>query len=111
MTDAPKAYGYIRLRDTDDDRELYLIEERMHDFAESRGLRLVHTHYENGPGISPYRLIHRLIRDDVRHVIVPSLMQITGHPLLQLLVSEAITLDAGALLYEASEVHGRADAP
>ncbi|MDX3277305.1 recombinase family protein [Streptomyces scabiei] len=111
MTDAPKAYGYIRLRESDDDQELCFIEERISDYADSCGLRLVHTHYEDGPGISPYRLIHRLIRNDVRHVVVLSLAQITTHPLLQLLVSEAITLDAGALLYEANEVHGRADAP
>ncbi|MYU10655.1 hypothetical protein GTZ78_08095 [Streptomyces sp. SID8361] len=109
MTEKPIAWGYVRLRDDTDDQELILIEDGIFKFAEAHGLRLTHTYYEEGPGISPSRLVRRLIREDVRHVIVPSLVQITEHPLMQLLVSEAITLDAGALLYETSEVHGRAD--
>lgn len=109
MTEKPIAYGYMRVREDASDQELLLIEDRLHDYAETHGLRLVHTYYEDGPGISPNRLVRRLIRDDVRHVIVPSLVQISEHPLLRLLVSEAISLDAGALLYETSEIHGRAD--
>lgn len=96
----------MRLRADADEQELLLIEDRMHDCADAHGLRLVATHYEEGPGIAPGRLIRRLIAGDIRHVIVPSLMQITEHPLLRFMVAEAITLDAGALLYEASEVQG-----
>ncbi|MDQ0935987.1 hypothetical protein [Streptomyces turgidiscabies] len=106
MTDAPKAFGYIRLCNDTDDHELALIENGIIKFAEAHGLQLVHTHYEEGPGIAPSRLIRRLIHDDIRHVIVLSLGQITEHPLMQLLVLEAITEDAGALLYEASDIYG-----
>lgn len=109
MPEHHEAWGYVRLRDNLDDYALVVIESGISRFAETHALHLVHTYYEEGPGISPGRLVRRLIRDDVRHVIVPSLVQITEHPYLQLLVSEAITLDAGALLYETSEIHGRAD--
>lgn len=109
MTSTPIAYGYVRVRKEASDQELKLIDDQLHAYARAHNLWLTYTHYEWGPGISPGRLVRRLIRDDVRHVIVPSLMQITEHPLMQLLVSEWITLDAGALLYETSEIHGRAD--
>jgi hypothetical protein len=77
MTDKPKAFGYMRLPPDADDRALIYIEDGILRFAEAHGLRLLHTYYEAGPGISPNRLIRRLIRDDIRHVIVPSLAQIT----------------------------------
>ncbi|MDN3263291.1 hypothetical protein QWJ26_26475 [Streptomyces sp. CSDS2] len=96
----------MRLREDATEQELLLIEGRMYECAQAHGLHLVATYYEEGPGVTPSRLIRKLIRDDVRHVVVPSLMQITEHPLLGLMVAEAITLDAGALLYEASEVQG-----
>lgn len=110
MNTTPIAYGYMRLRADVGEDELTLIESQLYGCAEKHGLRLIDTYYEEGPGIAPSRLIRQLIRDDVRHVIVPSLVQITEHPLLQLLVSETITLDAGALLYEASEFREQADA-
>ncbi|MGW0864702.1 hypothetical protein [Streptomyces sp. NPDC002611] len=109
MAEKPIAWGYVRLRDDTDNQELLLIEDGIFQFAEAHGLRLTHTYYEEGPGISPTRLVRRLIRDDIRHVIVPSLVQITEHPLMQLFVSEAITEDAGALLYETSGIYGQAD--
>lgn len=110
MNELPIAYGYMRVRREADDQELQLIEDEMRRFAVAQGLRLVYIHYESGPGISPGRLARRLIRDDVRHVIVPTLAQITEHPLLQTIVAEAITLDGGALLYKASDVRGWAEA-
>jgi hypothetical protein len=103
MADKPLAYGYMRLRPDVQEDELVVIDRQMYSCAERYGLRLVDVHYDEGPGIAPSRLVRRLVRDDVRHVVVPSLAQITEHPLMQLLVSESITLDAGALLYEASE--------
>lgn len=106
MTSEPRAFGYMRLRADADEQELLIIEGRMYECAQAHGLRLIATHYEDGHGIAPSRLIRRLIAGDVRHVVVPSLMQITEHPLLRLMVAEAITLDAGALLYEASDVRG-----
>jgi hypothetical protein len=99
----------MRVRPDADDEELLLIGDRLHACAALHGLRITDTHYEWGPGIAPQHLVRRLIKDDVRHVIVPSLMQITEHPLMQLLVSEWITLDAGALLYEACSVYGQVD--
>lgn len=107
MKKSPIAYGYMRVRRDASDQELKLIDDRLHACADAHGLWLTHTHYEWGPGIEPHRLVRRLIQDDVRHVIVPSLMQITEHPLMRLMVSEWITLDAGALLYEASAVSGQ----
>ena len=98
----------MRVRREASDQELKLIDDRMHACAEAHGLRLTYTHYEWGPGIQPHLLVRRLIRDKVRHVIVPSLMQITEHPLMQFIVSESVTLDAGALLYEARALYGRA---
>ncbi|MEU6757581.1 recombinase family protein [Streptomyces sp. NPDC046685] len=109
MNELPIAYGYMRVRQEADDQELQLIEDRLHACAASHGLRIIDTHYEWGPGIAPQRLVRRLIKDDIRHVIVPSLVQITEHPLMQLFVSEWITLDVGALLYEASSVYGQVD--
>ncbi|EKX60612.1 hypothetical protein [Streptomyces ipomoeae] len=108
MKEKPIAYGYMRVRKEASDQELKLIDDRMHACADAHGLWLTYTHYEWGSGIEPHRLIRRLIKDDVRHVIVPSLVQITEHPLMQFIVSESITLDAGALLYEASGLYGRA---
>ncbi|WP_216587744.1 hypothetical protein [Streptomyces brasiliscabiei] len=109
MTSTPIAYGYMRVRREATDQELKLIDDQLHAYAQAHNLWMTYTYYEWGPGISPHLLVRRLIRDDVRHVIVPSLVQITEHPLMQLLVSEAITLDGGALLYETSGIHGRAD--
>lgn len=110
MTSESRAFGYMRLRADADEQELVIIEDEMHNCAEAYGLRLVDTYYEEGPGIAPSRLIRRLIRDDVRHVVVPSLVQITEHPFMQVWISDAIRLDAGAQLYEASEMCRRADA-
>lgn len=104
MNELPIAYGYMRVRQEASDQELKLIDDQLHAYAEAHNLWLTYTHYEWGLGISPERLVRRLIRDDVRHVIVPSLTQITEHPLMRLVVSEWITWDAGALLYETSEV-------
>lgn len=110
MKKEPIAYGYMRVRQEASDQELKLIEDRMHAYADARGLRLTYTHYEWGPGLQPHYLIRRLIQDDVRHVIVPSLMQITEHPLMQAIVADWISLDAGALLYETSDIRGWAEA-
>jgi hypothetical protein len=109
VKELPTAYGYMRVRRDADDQELMLVEDRMRVCAASNGLRIVRTHYEWGPGLQPHQLVRRLIQNDVRHVIVPSLVQITEHPLMQLVVSEWITLDAGALLYEASSIYGQVD--
>lgn len=109
MNELPIAYGYMRVDRNADDQELDLINDRMRKCAEAYGLRLVDTYYEWGPGIEPHLLVRRLIRDDVRHVIVPSLVQITNHRLMQLIVSELITLDGGALLYDASDVRRRTE--
>jgi hypothetical protein len=109
VTEIQRAYGYLRIRPETDDNFLVVVEERTRDCADALGLLIVSTHYEEGPGIAPSRLIRKLIREDIHHVVVPSLMQITEHPYLQLLVSESITEDADALLHEASEVHGWAD--
>ncbi|MFI9175958.1 hypothetical protein [Streptomyces lincolnensis] len=100
----------MRLRKHDSEQELTIIEGQMRTYAEAHSLRLVDTFYEDEPGIAPYQLIRRLIRDDIHHVIVPSLVQITEHPLMALLIAEAITEDAGALLHEASDIYGWAHA-
>ncbi|MFE5191818.1 hypothetical protein [Streptomyces sp. NPDC056628] len=110
MNTTRDAYGYMRLRADASDDELVVVESQLYSCAGKHGLRLVDTYYEEGPGIAPSRLIRRLIREDVRHVVVASLAQITEHPMMQLLVSEAIALDAGALLYEASEFREQAEA-
>jgi len=109
MTKNLIAYGYMRVHNSASDQELMLIENQLHAYARAHDLWLTDIHYEWGPGISPQHLVRRLIRDEVRHVIVPSLVQITEHPLMQVVVLDGITLDAGALLYETSEIHGRAD--
>ncbi|MGJ5826014.1 hypothetical protein [Streptomyces ossamyceticus] len=108
MKEKPIAYGYMRVRKEASDQELKLIDDQLHAYAQAHNLWMTYTYYEWGPGISPHLLVRRLIRDDVRHVIVPSLVQITEHPLMQFIVSESVTLDAGALLYEASGLYGRA---
>ncbi|MFG2377626.1 hypothetical protein ACGFY9_39975 [Streptomyces sp. NPDC048504] len=100
----------MRLRKHDSEQDLTIIEGQMRTYAEAHGLRLVDTFYEDEPGITPYRLIRRLIRDDIHHVIVPSLVQITEHPLMALLIAEAISDDAGATVYEASEAYEQVDA-
>jgi hypothetical protein len=104
MTSKPIAYGYVRVRTEASDQELKLIDDQLRVCADTHGLWLTYIHYEWGPGIDPQRLLRRLARDDIHHLIVPSLMQITEHPVLQRIVSEWITLNAGVLLYEASEV-------
>ncbi|AEN12056.1 MULTISPECIES: recombinase family protein [unclassified Streptomyces] len=106
VTDTPTAYGYIRVRAEVGDDELRLVESELGKYAEAHGLELVHILYEDGPGISPDRLVRRLLRDDVHHVIVPSLQQVTEHRLIGGLLEAAIEREAGAALHEASALSG-----
>ncbi|WP_411080862.1 hypothetical protein [Streptomyces sp. cmx-18-6] len=109
MTDNPIAYGYVRVRPDVDEEELRLVENELGKYAEAHGLELDCIHYEDGPGIRPGRLVRRLLRNGVRHVIVPSLAQITEHRIVGESVEEAIEWDAGAVLHETREHAWRAD--
>ncbi|MFJ6723406.1 hypothetical protein ACIQPQ_00665 [Streptomyces sp. NPDC091281] len=106
MTHAPKAYGYVRLRPDAGERELLHIDRLLRHCADRHALRIVGILYEEGPGLSPDRLIRRLGRDGIRHVVVPSLRQITEHPPLRRHLARAIILGAGARLYEADPLAG-----
>lgn len=107
MTDNPIAYGYVRVRPDVGDDDLRLIEKELHTYAEAHALRLAYIHYDGGPGLTPSDLVRRLLRNDVRHVIMSSLSQITEHRLLALRVEEAIEWDAGAELHEARGLCGQ----
>lgn len=106
MTDTPVAYGYMRVHAGLGDDELRLMEEELSKYAEARGLELAHVLYEGDPGVSPDQLVRQLLRDDVRHVIVPSLEQITEHRIIGELLETAIEREAGAVLHETGAPSG-----
>ncbi|MFJ8400171.1 hypothetical protein ACIQ9K_06785 [Streptomyces microflavus] len=106
MTDTPIAYGYVRIRCDVAEDELRLVEKELSSYADAHGLDLARIYYDDGPGITPDRMVQRLVRDAVRHVIVPSLAQITEHRLVGELMEAAVEREAGATLHEASVLVG-----
>lgn len=104
MTDTPIAYGYVRIRTEVDEGELWLVEKELSTYAEAHGLDLTRIYYDDGPGITPDRMVRRLTRDDVHHLVVSSLEQITEHRLVAEMVEAAIEGEASAVLHEARVV-------
>ncbi|MYT96790.1 MULTISPECIES: recombinase family protein [unclassified Streptomyces] len=102
MADTPIAYGYVRIRPEADEDELRLVEKELSIYADAHGLDLARIYYDDGPGISPDRMVRRLTRDDVHHLVVSSLEQITEHLLVGELMEAAVEWEAGATLHEAS---------
>ncbi|MFE7456248.1 hypothetical protein [Streptomyces sp. NPDC057554] len=101
MTDTSIAYGYARIRTEVDEDELRLVEKELSTYADAHGLDLARIYYDDGPGIAPDRMVRRLTRDGVHHLVVSSLEQITDHRLIREMVEEAIEGEASAVLHEA----------
>ncbi|MFF2534498.1 recombinase family protein [Streptomyces cyaneofuscatus] len=101
MTDTAIAYGYVRIRPEVDEDELRFMEKELSTYADAHGLNLARIYYDDGPGIAPDRMVRRLARDDVHHLVVSSLEQITDHRLIGEMMEEAIEDEAGAVLHEA----------
>ncbi|QYA94400.1 hypothetical protein KZO11_12135 [Streptomyces anulatus] len=101
MTDTSIAYGYVRIRPEVDEDELRLVEKELSTYADAHGLDLARIYYEEGAGIEPKRMVRRLTRDDVHHLVVSSLEQITEHRLVAEMVEAVIEGEAGAVLHEA----------
>lgn len=101
MTDAPIAYGYVRIRPEANEDELRLVEKELNNYADAHGLALARVYYEEGVGIEPNRMVRRLARDNVHHLVVSSLEQITDHRLIGEMVEAVIEGEAGAVLHEA----------
>ncbi|MFE1887217.1 hypothetical protein [Streptomyces microflavus] len=101
MTGTPIAYGYVRIHPEVDEDELRLVEKELSTYAAAHGLDLARIYYEEGTGIEPNRMVRRLTRDDVHHLVVSSLEQITEHRLVAEMVEAVIEGEAGAVLHEA----------
>jgi len=81
----PLAYGYMRVTDELDDKEIRQLELGLEKLAEAEGLRLTEICYEYQMGYYGgfYRLTTELKWGPVLHVVVPSLDHISTHPLLR----------------------------
>ncbi|MDQ0776324.1 hypothetical protein QF026_004790 [Streptomyces aurantiacus] len=102
MTEMPLAYGYMRAPDDADDKEIERIEQQLYDYAALADLEMVGVYCEQSDVLAPHRFVEVLERESIRHVIVPSLPQISDHPAIQVVIVQLIQFSAGARLHDAS---------
>src|SRR6266542_5310565 len=79
----PLMYGYMRVRGDESDDELRRKEMALRACADIEGYWLVLIFHEYGQQQAFAELIECCKRQDVRHVIVPSLRDLSAHPLVR----------------------------
>jgi len=82
---SPLAYGYLRITD-EDDEEIRQLECSLRKFAEAEGFILadIYHEYESEHYGAFYELVAEMKRTQIRHVVLPSLAHLSGHPQLQI---------------------------
>jgi hypothetical protein len=76
-------YGYIRVRDSESDDELRYKETALRVCADIEGYRLALIFHEYGAQQAFCELGEACQRKDVHHAIVPSIRDLSEHPLIQ----------------------------
>jgi DNA invertase Pin-like site-specific DNA recombinase len=78
----PLMNGYIRVRDSESDDELRYKELALRACAQLEGYRLALIFHEYGAQQAFGELVEACQRQDVHHVIVPSIRDLSEHPLI-----------------------------
>jgi len=81
----PVIYGYLRVTDDLEDREVRRMERGLQVLAETEGFCFATTFHEYQPGYQGAfnELTHELQRVEAHNVVVPSLGHLSRHPLLR----------------------------
>jgi hypothetical protein len=104
----PAGLRYMRITDELTDEEIWQLERGLRKFAEAEGFLLatIHHEYESGHYGTFYELVAEVTRTQVRHVVLPSLAHLSGHPLLQVQLLRRLTeADTHAWVVEAVNTH------
>jgi DNA invertase Pin-like site-specific DNA recombinase len=98
----PLIYGYLRVAEEMDDAMIRRDEEALATFAATEGycLGAIFHEYERGSIAAFTELLHALRRSETRHVVVPSLVQLSGNPMLQRTMVREAALYAGATIHQ-----------
>ncbi|MFG2377627.1 recombinase family protein [Streptomyces sp. NPDC048504] len=108
MTESPTAYGYMRVPKDASDNEVRALEEQIESYAQRCGFDLRGIHEEHD-GVLMLDLMARTVQEDnVKHVIVPSLENLSTHLAVQVVMVQMIHA-AGAALHNVSAAAGDAD--
>lgn len=97
----PLIYGYLRVVDDRDDREVRRRERGLQAHAEAGGFCFVTTFHEYQTGYHGGfdELVAELRRAQARHVVVPSLEDLARHPILREVMLGRLARDADAHLW------------
>lgn len=97
----PLIYGYLRITDDLDDRQVCRMECGLQKFAEMEGFCFATTFHEYQTGyLGAFdELTRELQRADAHHVVVPSLEHLSGHLLLRETMLTRLVRDAGAQVW------------
>ncbi|MFD4785795.1 recombinase family protein [Streptomyces sp. NPDC058459] len=98
MTTKPVAYGYMRVRQDTRDTDLRAIEEKFKRYAERNGFELRAIVEEDDGVLKLDRFVHTVRQENVAHVLVASLDQISTQPAVQAVLVQLIQA-AGAAVH------------
>lgn len=98
-------YGYLRVTDDLDDREIHQLERGLHLFAETKGFCFATTFYEYQTGYHGAfdELTRELQRAAAHHVVVPSLGHLAQHPILRNMMLTRLARDADAHVWTVAQ--------
>jgi DNA invertase Pin-like site-specific DNA recombinase len=91
----PMMFGYIRVRDSESDDELRYRELALRACAELEGYRLALIFHEYGAQQAFSELVEACQRQDVHHVIVQSIRDLSEHPLIRAYMLARLDQQAG----------------
>lgn len=75
-------------------------EQQFRDYAEEHGYELCQIEFNSEDGLPLGRLVKLLHGYGAEHLLVPSMKSLASHPIAQLVIREAVTLEARAELHE-----------
>ncbi|MFJ8252973.1 hypothetical protein [Streptomyces sp. NPDC094466] len=96
----PVALGYVHAKPPVTAATLAADERQIHDYANKRGYNLCHIEWEFEGNIALGRLIGLLEHHEAEHLLVLSMENVTNHPVIELVIREAVTLDYKVELHE-----------
>ncbi|MGW1863991.1 hypothetical protein ACWCPS_00345 [Streptomyces mauvecolor] len=94
------AIGYIPLDPEASAAQVAAQEQQFRDYADEHGLDLCQIELHTGDDLPLGRLVRLLHGHGAEHLLVPSMKSIASHPIAELVIREAVTLDARAELHE-----------
>ncbi|MFD4530382.1 hypothetical protein ACFWP7_42045 [Streptomyces sp. NPDC058470] len=94
------AIAYIPLDPEASAAQVLAQEQQFRDYAEERGYELCQIEFNSEDGLPLGRLVGLLQRHGAEHLLVPSVKSLTSHPIAELVIREAVTLEARAELHE-----------